>query len=292
MFPHTLELGDRYGPPASPLPLQLLKWIGNKQRLVRRLAAHFPARFNAYFEPFLGSGAMLAALSARPAFGSNLLAPLIDVFRTVQSAPSVVKGWYEDRWVRIELLGKKQAYQAVRDSYNANPNAADLVFISRVGYGGLIRFRTDGYISTACGAHVPILPWDFARRVNLWSDRLQGVSFECLDYREAMSRASAGDLVYCDPPYSDSQRIVYGAQGFDYDGLWEAADRCKACGVTVAVSIDGTKRSGDHSVPIELPDGIFSRVVPIDGGRSMMRRFQMAGQSLEGEHVTERLLIT
>ena len=60
----------------------------------------------------------------------------------------------------------------------------------------------------------------------------------------------------------------------------------------MAVSLAGTKRSGSHTVASDIPDDRFSREVSVDGGRSMMRRFQMAGQELDGEHVTERLLIT
>ena len=44
---------------------QLLKWIGNKQRFAQGIIAHLPARFGTYFEPFLGSGAVLAALAPR-----------------------------------------------------------------------------------------------------------------------------------------------------------------------------------------------------------------------------------
>ena len=37
---------------------------------------------------------------------------------------------------------------------------------------------------------------------------------------DAMERPQAGDLVYCDPPYTHSQGIIYGAQDFDINLLW------------------------------------------------------------------------
>lgn len=49
--------------------------------------------------------------------------------------------------------------------------------------------------------------------------------FDTADYREAMSRAKKGDLVYCDPPYTHSQPIIYGAQDFSIVGLWDAICR-------------------------------------------------------------------
>ena len=60
----------------------------------------------------------------------------------------------------------------------------------------------------------------------------------------------------------------------------------------VALSIDGTKKSGDRTCAIPLPPGLFEREVMIDLGRSMLRRFQMEGQSLEAEQVSDRLLLT
>ncbi len=55
---------------------------------------------------------------------------------------------------------------------------------------------------------------------------------------------------------------------------------------------DGTKKSGAKNCDIPVPDGLFEHVVYIDIGRSMLRRFQMNGQTLEAEGVTDRLMLT
>ena len=107
-----------------------------------------------------------------------------------------------------------------------------------------------------------------------------------------MERARSGDVVYCDPPYSYSQAILYGAQDFSLERLFESISRCKSRGVKVALSIDGTKKSGNMICNLPVPEGLFEREVLIHCGRSMLRRFQMAGQSLEGETVSDRLLLT
>ncbi len=107
-----------------------------------------------------------------------------------------------------------------------------------------------------------------------------------------MRRAVAGDLVYCDPPYSHSQAILYGAQDFDLSELMDEIAACKARGVYVVLSIDGTKKSGNHYCDIDLPDGLFERELMVNVGRSMLKRFQMGGQSCETEGVSDRLLLT
>jgi DNA adenine methylase len=60
----------------------------------------------------------------------------------------------------------------------------------------------------------------------------------------------------------------------------------------VALSIDGTKRSGALVCDLPIPNGLFEREIFISIGRSMLRRFQMDGQTLEGEVVADRLLLT
>ena len=60
----------------------------------------------------------------------------------------------------------------------------------------------------------------------------------------------------------------------------------------VALSIDGTKRSGDLICNVPIPVGLFEREILIDCGRSMLRRFQMTGRTLEGEVVADRLMLT
>jgi DNA adenine methylase len=68
--------------------------------------------------------------------------------------------------------------------------------------------------------------------------------------------------------------------------------RCKKAGVFVALSIDGTKRSGEVTCRLPIPKGLFEREAFVNCGRSMLRRFQMNGKTLESEVVADRLLLT
>jgi DNA adenine methylase len=272
---------------------QLLKWIGNKQRFAAEIVSYFPARFTRYFEPFLGSGAVLATLAPKRAVGSDNFAPLMEIWRTLQRSPETVKTWYAERWRGYVNGDRAGEYERIRASYNAHPNGADLLFLCRACYGGVVRFRkADGHISTPIGIHDPISPESFARRVDEWHRRTTGAEFFVMDYEEAMGAAKKGDLVYCDPPYHHSQTILYGAQDFNLEHLLEVVERCKARGVNVALSIDGMKRSGNHLCALPIPKGLFERESFISCGRSMLKRFQMNGQSLETEGVADRLLLT
>jgi DNA adenine methylase len=113
-----------------------------------------------------------------------------------------------------------------------------------------------------------------------------------MDFEEAMRRAEPGDIVYCDPPYSFTQKILYGAQAFSLERLFEVIADCKARGVYVALSIDGSKKSGNVICDMPIPEGLFEEEALVNCGRSMLRRFQMNGQTLEEEVVADRLLLT
>lgn len=278
---------------AVPFRRQLLKWIGNKQRFAHEIVARFPARFGTYFEPFLGSGAVLGTLVPNSAIGSDAFPPLIEIWHALKCDTDELKRWYAARWQRLQTTPKETLYEEIKASYNARPNGPDLVYLCRSCYGGVVRFRkADGYMSTPCGVHQPISPESFSRRVDEWKRRCRHTEFLCSDYREVMQRAKRGDLIYCDPPYVDSQAILYGAQAFSLSQLLEVIGQCKSRGVFVALSIDGTKRSGNKICDVAIPDGLFETEAFVNCGRSMLRRFQMAGQTLEAEVVADRLLLT
>lgn len=277
----------------APFKSQLLKWIGNKQRMAHSIANLFPQDMRTYHEVFLGSGAVLGTLAPKRAFASDVLPPLIEIWKMLSLDPETVKKWYAERREGWTLERRLELYERARASFNANPNGADLLYLSRTCYGGVIRFRkNDGYMSTPCGAHTPMPTAAFEARVDEWAARTRNTQFDRLDFREAIDRAAAGDVVYCDPPYSDSQAILYGAQAFSLHDLVEQIDRAKSRGVRVALSIDGSKKSGLHTVLHDFPAHLFETEVSVTVGRSMLRRFQMGGETLETEIVHDRLLLT
>jgi len=273
--------------------MQLLKWVGNKQRFAHEIISYFPDDFNTYYEPFLGSGAVLATLSPNTAVASDVFSPLIEIWQNLHNNPKKLKQWYFERWELSNTHGKAEAYKKIKASYNNSPNGADLLFLCRSCYGGVVRFRkADGHMSTPCGIHNPISPDSFAKRTDEWHNRTIGTTFLLSDYRQIMAEAKSGDMIYCDPPYSHSQTILYGAQDFELEELFEIIRECKKRNVFVALSIDGKKMSGGTICNLPIPDDLFEQEIYINCGVSMLKRFQMEGQNLQNHNVADRLLLT
>jgi DNA adenine methylase len=157
---------------------------------------------------------------------------------------------------------------------------------------GVVRFTKEGTMSTPIGPHKPIEPKSFTLRVIEWKERVKNTIFLNKPFTETFALAEEGDLIYCDPPYLDSQAILYGAQGFDFTQLIREIQKCKSRGVKVVLSIDGKKKSGKKIIDLQISPEVFEREVYLNGGSSMLKRFQNGGQEMMGENVHERLLLT
>lgn len=291
LFGGSAEMVDQ--PEVPALKGQLLKWIGNKQKFAVEICQYFPKGYATYFEPFIGSGAVLATLAPQRAVAGDAFKPLVEIWQKLHDDTEGLIDWYAERHALIAEMGKKEAYEYVLANYNTKgANGADLLFLSRVCYGGVVRFRKDGYMSTPCGPHTPMPVKNFAERARIWAARTRGARFQHSDFEETVAAAKAGDLVYCDPPYVDSQTILYGAQAFSVERLLGVIEQLKARGVFVAVSLDGTKKSGKTVVELPIPDGLFAREVMVHLGSSMLKRYQLKDQTAEEHLVADRLLLT
>lgn len=280
----------------------LLKWIGNKQRFASTIISYMPDSFNNYYEPFLGSGAVLAELLMQDAtslyphfehaYASDILPFLIDIFNIAKNKPDKLVDYYTKE-IEAYYEDPVAHYEVIRDRFNQDHNGFDFCLLSRTCFSGVIRFRkADGYMSTPRGPHKPISPATFQKRVRLWSELIQKADFNVASFEESMSKPQKGDVVYCDPPYTHSQGIIYGAQDFNITRLWDKIAECKDRGAYVMLSINGTRESQKKDISVEIPEGLFERELLVNCGTSMIDRLQNSGKEMENEVVHDKLLLT
>lgn len=273
-------------------PGQLLKWVGNKYRSAPEIVKQVPRDFNDYYEPFLGTGAVLGTLNPSKAYTGDTLEPLVELWELVKNDPEKVIDHYREQVKRMNEGDKEEIYEKIQESYNEDPGPLKLLMISRTCYGGVIRFTKEGNISTPVGPHDPMKPSTFEKRVNNWHDIVQGTQFKNQSFEKTLESVGENDLVYLDPPYVLCQDILYGAQDFNLEKLWEEIRKCKEKGAYVMLSIDGSKKSGDVEVDVGIPEELFERQLIVEKGSSMLRRFQKEDEEMVGEDVSDRLLLT
>lgn len=274
---------DRYKYKPTP---QLLKWVGNKQRYAKEITQKFDTEYNKYIEPFIGTGAILGTFKPNEAVAGDILKPLVDLWVLVKNNPDKIMSYYSTVYEDY-CKDKKETYDRIKAKYNKKPNPLDLLLISRSCYGGVMRFTKKGEISTPIGPHNLMNDEKFEKRLFKWHEVVQNTDFYHQDFEKTMKMAEEGDIVYCDPPYFFGQSILYGAQGFDFERLWDAVEYCKDVGARVYLSFDGKAKEGT-----EIRDGLFKWKCNVDRGFCMLNRFKREGLDMNGFELHDWLLIT
>lgn len=221
----------------------LLKWAGGKRQLLPALEQYYPASFDRYFEPFVGSGAVFfhlastGALDGRAVTLSDVNADLIGCYRAVRDeTESVIKAL--QALEREHRRRGDDCYYDVRDRrFNpqraamatGNPGllpagyppelAAMLIFLNRTGFNGLFRLNRLGEFNVPAGRYREPRICD-PEHIHAVAGVLRRprVVIEHRGFEDAIGEAGKGDFVYCDPPYAPLSRTSsfasYTAAGF------------------------------------------------------------------------------
>ena len=254
--------------PSRPRVTPLLKWAGGKRQLLPVLAEYYPRRFDRYFEPFFGSGAVFfdllskGALDGREARLSDANPDLVGLYRTVRDETDLVI----DELRRLEQEHRRSGsdcYYDVRDR-RFNPTrvallregheaaaagytpalAAMLLFLNRTGFNGLFRLNRQGGFNVPAGRYVNPRICDPAH-VHAVAEafRRPGITIDLRGFEAALAECSRADFVYCDPPYEPLSRTAsfasYTAGGFtmfDQRRLQQAVVAASRRGAFVVVS--------------------------------------------------------
>jgi len=203
---------------ASPF----LKWAGGKGQLLETFEKYFPSKFETYFEPFLGGGAVFFHLVSR---GKIRRAVISDLNKDLMNCYVAVRDHLEELLVNLRKLqhhakDKQFYYEVARKRFNqiqlnsgleGNVEKAALLFyLNRTCYNGLYRVNKKGEFNVPWGRYKnpKIYDEDNLRVISEILNRLD-VRILCCDYYEAVKNAEENDFVYFDPPYQPISPTAY-----------------------------------------------------------------------------------
>ena len=221
----------------------MLKWAGGKRQLLPALRRFYPSRFNAYWEPFLGSGAVFFDLHAHGLLAGHHATltddnpDLIACYRAVRDCPDQVmselsrlagghdrdgaRHYYEVRNDRFNP--QRAALSASADGYAYTPAlAAMFLYLNRTGYNGLFRLNSTGEFNVPAGRYARPRICDEVnlRRVAAALAR-STITLERAPFDRVFESAAAGDFLYFDPPYAPLSKTArftsYTSEGFNAD---------------------------------------------------------------------------
>ena len=81
-----MKTATKKQPKAGARPF--LKWVGGKSQLLAQLQKHYPKKYNRYFEPFVGGGAVFFDIQPDTAFINDINKTLITAYTHIQSKPN------------------------------------------------------------------------------------------------------------------------------------------------------------------------------------------------------------
>lgn len=189
----------------SEKPKPFVKWVGGKRQLLaqfKKLRLYPPQDFNpklnAYFEPFVGGGAVFFDLLPQKAFLSDLNKELVTTY-------NVIKNNVEEL---IRELKKhrtdKEYYLEVRSldpkSLNDVSVASRFIFLNRTCFNGMYRVNKSGGFNVPFGKHTNPMICD-EENLRKVSSVLKNVEIKHQDYKKVLEKAKKGDFIYFDPPY-------------------------------------------------------------------------------------------
>lgn len=107
-----------------------------------------------------------------------------------------------------------EAYMRLRHEFNSCDDrlhrAALFLYLNRFGFNGIYRVNAKGEMNTPYGK--PKVPPPFpAVQLEGAAQKLQAAQLHIGGFRFLMDQAREGDVVYCDPPYSDSEKSSFTA---------------------------------------------------------------------------------
>ena len=196
-------------PETSPF----VKWAGGKTQLLDRLDKFIPLKFNRYFEPFLGGGALFYHLAS--VRNRRFIAYLSDINQELINVYEVVKSNVEELIDTLKAYKTKYCkapenfYHELRDCFDADnssriENAARLITLNKTCYNGLYRVNSQGKFNVPMGRYKNPIICDSKnlRNASLILGSLKSHLY-CEDYQKILAnKTQEGDFVYLDPPYN------------------------------------------------------------------------------------------
>lgn len=211
-------MGNSYAAP-------FVKWAGGKRQLLAQIKARMPEKYNNYFEPFVGGGAVTFELLPENALINDINKALINAYKQICHQPEAfleeVKKLDAEMWE-----DGKEYYYFIRKHYNDKlmkaeydvEMAALLVFINKHCFNGLYRVNGKGFFN---------VPYNNSRQASVdekvvmdVSKYLQGVTIIDGDFEYACEGAAEGDFVFIDSPYAPLNPTSfesYTKEGFDME---------------------------------------------------------------------------
>jgi len=217
---------------SHPKVMPFVKWAGGKRQLLTQIRERMPQKFNSFYEPFVGGGAVTFELMPKEAVINDINKSLINAYQQIRNS-------VDEFILNINRLDSampedgKGYYYSLREQYNDKLMKAEfdaelaalLVFINKHCFNGLYRVNGKGLFN---------VPYNNSRSSSIdessireISEYLKTITILDGDFQAACEDAGEEDFIFLDSPYAPLNPTSfesYTKEGFDVESHNRLAD--------------------------------------------------------------------
>jgi DNA adenine methylase len=210
----------------------VIKWVGGKRQLLSKIKQYMPNRYNRYFEPFIGGGALFFELKHNNSFINDYNPELTNLYNVIKNNP---KALIKDLKTHINTY---EYYYSTRsldrdfityDDLSSIKKASRFIYLNKTGFNGLYRVNKKGQNNVPYGYYKSPKYFDEDNIISC-SKQLQTTTITTGDFYNIKNHIKAGDFIYFDPPYvplnMTSNFTAYTQKGFDDDMQFRLKELC------------------------------------------------------------------
>ena len=215
----------------NKLVAPVVKWVGGKRQLLPEIKKYSPQKFNTYFEPFVGGGAVLFELQPKHAIVNDINKELINLYSVIQNNVEELIDKLSDTET---YSNTSECYYRIREldrepqKYNKMTGidrAARVLYLNKTCYNGLYRVNSMGEFNSPFGSYKNpnIVNEITLKAVNKYFNE-SNIKFLNGDFEKTVKNAKKGDFVYFDPPYAPISKTS-NFTGYNESGFGENEQR-------------------------------------------------------------------
>ncbi len=182
-----------------------VKWVGGKRQLIEQFQSLFPKKFNNYFEPFLGGGAVYFNLQKKKSYLSDMNAELINTYQVIKNDHKKLIKFLKSIEHSKEKYLEIRAWDRVvwwENHYSDIERAGRFIYLNRTCFNWLHRVNSRGEFN------VPM--WAYRNPDYIQEENITNVSkllnateaeIQVESFEHILDKAEKWDFIYFDPPY-------------------------------------------------------------------------------------------
>ncbi|UUD37025.1 adenine-specific DNA methyltransferase [Mycoplasmopsis californica] len=203
-----------------------VKWDGGKTQLLNEIVKRLPKKYDTYFEPFVGGGALLFKLQPEKFVINDINKELMVTFECFKNKKTLnnlintlkehEKNHSEDYFLQIRKMDQES------DFLNLPKHiiAARFIYLNKSCFNGMYRVNSKGFFNVPSGKKKKVNAFEHQNFANLatYFNTSKGIIC-CKNYEESLETVKQGDFVYFDPPYD----ILKNKNSFGKEGQIQLA---------------------------------------------------------------------